>query len=210
MDKNRHNEFSKIRIQGLDSSKHKTHQKRRIQAQNANLEKGERGGRNSSTQVMNLTRFHSRISEVITYTKLEPTTLSSTLLIGEISYNLILLCVGDLGPNLEQGERKGENQRTQKAQETQPATGWWGYLYPPRPVRPVPWTGQTGRSAASPCTRSHLTVEVLSSKRSLLRDTAMLMKIRFAVLEGPRNPGRWPVLALLKYPFIPCLSLIMA
>jgi hypothetical protein len=22
----------------------------------------------------------------------------------------------------------------------------------------------------------------------------MLMKIRFAVLEGPRNPGRWPVL----------------
>src|SRR6185436_61864 len=107
------------------------------------------------------------------------TTLSSTLLIGEISYNLILLCVGDLGPNLEQGERKEENQRTQKAQETQPAMGWWGYLYPPRPVRPVPWTGQTGRSAVSPCTLSHLTVEVLSSKRSLLRDAAMLMKIRF-------------------------------
>ena len=93
---------------------------------------------------MNLTRFHSRISEVITYTKLEPTTLSSTLLIGEISYNLILLCVGDLGPNLEQGERKGENQRTQKAQETQPAMGWWG-IYTRRdrsdrfhgPVRPV-------------------------------------------------------------------------
>jgi len=36
--------------------------------------------------------------------------------------------------------------------------------------------------------------EVLSSKRSLLRDAAILMKIQFAVLEGPRNPGRWPVL----------------
>ena len=137
MDKNRHNESSKTRIQGLDSSKHKTHQKRRIQAQNANLEKGERGGRNSSTQMMNLTRFHSRISEVITYTKLEPTTLSSTLLIGEISYNLILLCVGDLGPNLEQEEREGKTKRTQETQKTRPATGWWGYLYPPRPVRPV-------------------------------------------------------------------------
>ena len=55
-------------------------------------------------------------------------------------------------------------------------------------------TGQTGRSATSPSTRSHLTVEVLSSKRSLLRDAAMLMKIQFMVLEGPRNPGRWPVL----------------
>ena len=112
MDKNRHNESSKTRIQGLDSSKYKTHQKKRIQAQNANLEKGERGGRNSSTQVMNLTRFHSRISEVITYTKLEPTTLSSTLLIGEISYNLILLCVGDLGPNLQRegGIEEKENQ----------------------------------------------------------------------------------------------------
>ena len=33
-----------------------------------------------------------------------------------------------------------------------------------RPVRPVPGTGQTGWSAASPCTRSHLTAEVLSSE----------------------------------------------
>ena len=69
-----------------------------------------------------------------------------------------------------------------------------GYLYPRRPVRPVPWTGQTGWSAVSPCTRSHLTAEVLSSKRSLLHDAAILMKIWSAVLEGPRNPGRWPVL----------------
>ena len=30
-------------------------------------------------------------------------------------------------------------------------------------------------------------------KRSLLRDAAVLMKIQSAVLEGPRNPGRWPV-----------------
>ena len=44
------------------------------------------------------------------------------------------------------------------------------------------------------CTRSHLTAEFLSSTRSLLRDAAMSMKIRFTVLEGPRNPGRWPVL----------------
>src|SRR6185437_16297660 len=76
-----------------------------------------------------------------------------------------------------------------------------GYLYPSRPVRPVPWTGQTGardRSdrlvCSSPCTRSHPTAEVLSLKRSLLRDAAILMKIQSAVLEGPRNPGRWPVL----------------
>ena len=36
-------------------------------------------------------------------------------------------------------------------------------------------------------------VEVLSSSRSLLRDAAVWM-IQSAVLEGPRNPGRWPVL----------------
>ena len=33
-----------------------------------------------------------------------------------------------------------------------------------RPIRPVPGTGQTGWSADSPCTRSHLTTEVLSSQ----------------------------------------------
>ena len=54
-----------------------------------------------------------------------------------------------------------------------------------RPVRPVPGTGQTGWSAASPCTRSHLTAEVLSSERSLLHDAAILMKIWSTVLEGP-------------------------
>ena len=43
-------------------------------------------------------------------------------------------------------------------------------------------------------TRTHPTVEVLSSSRSLLRDAAVWMKIRSAVLEGPRNPGKWPVL----------------
>ena len=69
-----------------------------------------------------------------------------------------------------------------------------GYLYPRRPVRPVPGTGQTGWSAYSPCTRSHLMDEILSSQRSLLHDAAILMKIWSAVLEGPRNPGRWPVL----------------
>src|SRR6185437_823243 len=61
-----------------------------------------------------------------------------------------------------------------------------GYLYP---------RDRSGRLACStPCTRSHPTAEVLSSKRSLLRDAAILMKIRSAVLRGPRNPGRWPVL----------------
>ena len=61
-----------------------------------------------------------------------------------------------------------------------------GYLYP---------RDRSDRLASStPCTRSHPTAEVLSSKRSLLRDAAILMKIRSAVLEGPRNPGRWPVL----------------
>src|SRR6185312_10864556 len=71
-------------------------------------------------------------------------------------------------------------------------------------IRPVRWTGQTGQTGArdrsdwlacsTPCTRSHPTAEVLSSKRSLLRDAAVLMKIQSAVLEGLRNPGRWPVL----------------
>ena len=60
------------------------------------------------------------------------------------------------------------------------------YLYP---------RDRSDRLACStPCTRSHPTAEVLSSKRSLLRDAAILMKIRSAVLKGPRNPGRWPVL----------------
>ena len=161
MDENRHNEFSKTRIQGLVSSKHKTHQKRRI-AQNAKLEKGGRGGRNSSTQVINLTRFHSRISEVITYTKLEPTTLSSTLLFGEISYNLILLCIGDLGPNLEQEEGGGENRKGLERLDSHGQVR--GDLNTPAAPRPVLGTGQTGRRAVEPCTRSHLTVEVLSSK----------------------------------------------
>ena len=44
------------------------------------------------------------------------------------------------------------------------------------------------------CTRSHPTAEFLSSTRNLLYDAAMSMKIRFAVLGVPRNPGRWPVL----------------
>ena len=40
-------------------------------------------------------------------------------------------------------------------------------------------------------------VVVLSSSRSLLRDATVLMKLRSAVLEGPRNPGRWLVLRKL-------------
>ena len=111
MDKNRHNESSKTRIQGLDSSKHETHQKMRNQIQYAKEE-----GEDEKSAHKDELNMISLISEEFTYTKLEPTTPSSTLLIREISYNLILLCVGDLGPNLEQGERKGENQRTQKAQ----------------------------------------------------------------------------------------------
>ena len=187
MDNNCHNESSKTQIQGLDSSKHKTHQKRRIQAQNAKLEKGGRGGRNFSKQVMNLKQFHSRISEVITYTKLEPTTLSYTLLIGEICYNLILLCVGDLGPNLEQGQGEGKTKRKQKAQETHPAKGWWGVFIPG-------CCGQIGRGSSNPAVQPRSTAELLSSTRSFCRDAATSMKIRSAVLEGPRNPGRWPVL----------------
>src|SRR4026208_808124 len=70
-----------------------------------------------------------------------------------------------------------------------------------RPVRPVPGTRQTGArdrsdrwACSTPCTRSHPTAEVLSLKQSLLRDAAVLMKIQSVVLEGPRNPGRCPVL----------------
>jgi len=36
--------------------------------------------------------------------------------------------------------------------------------------------------------------KLCSSDRSLLCDAVMSMKIRFTVLGGPRNPGRWPVL----------------
>ena len=39
------------------------------------------------------------------------------------------------------------------------------------------------------CTRSHPTAEFLSSTRSLSRDAAMSMKIRFAVLGGSAKPG---------------------
>ena len=96
---------------------------------------------------MNLTRFHSRISEVITYTKLEPTTLSSTLLFGEISYNLILLCVGDFGPNLEQEEGEGENRKGLKRLNSHgKVRGDLNTPAVPRLVRPVLGTGQTGRS----------------------------------------------------------------
>ena len=106
---------------------------------------------------------------------------------GEIRYNLILLCVGDLGPNLEQEEGGGENKKGLKRLDSHGhVRGDLNTPAAPRPVRPV--------GAAEPCTRSHLTAEVLSSKRSLLHDAAILMKIRSAVLEGPRNPSRWPVL----------------
>ena len=115
---------------------------------------------------------------------LEPTTLSSTPLIREIRYNLILLCVGDIGPNLEQEEGEGENRKGLKRLNSHGQVR--GDLNTPAAPRPI--------RAAEPCTRSHLTAEVLSSKRSLLRDAATSMKIRSAVLEGPRNSGRWPVL----------------
>ena len=105
------------------------------------------------------------MSEEFTYTKLEPTTLSSTLLIREISYNLILLCVGDLGPNPEQVEGEGENRKgLQRLDSHGQVRGDLNTPPAPRPVRPVLGTGQTGRRAVEPCTRSHLTAEVLSSK----------------------------------------------
>ena len=91
-----------------------------------------------------LNTISSRILEVITYTKLEPTTLSSTLLFGEISYNLILLCVGDLGPNLEQEEGEGENKKGLKRLD--PNGQVRGDLNTPAAPRPVLGTGQTGRS----------------------------------------------------------------
>ena len=67
-----------------------------------------------------------------------------------------------------------------------------GYLYPrdrsdrcQGPVRPVGLQHPLNNDP---------TADVLSSKRSLLRDAAVLMKIQSAVLEDLRNPGRWPVL----------------
>ena len=89
--------------------------------------------------------------------KLEPTTLSSTLLIREISYNLILLCVGDIGPNLEQEEGEGENRKGLKRLDSHgQVRGDLNTPTAPRPVRPV--------EAAELYTRSHLTAEVLSSE----------------------------------------------
>ena len=65
----------------------------------------------------------------------------------------------------------------------------------------TPGCGQTGprdRSDRSGlqqlCTRSQSKAEFLSSTRSLHCDATTSMKIRSAVLEGLRNPGRWPVL----------------
>ena len=79
--------------------------------------------------------------------KLEPTTLSSTLLIREISYNLILLCVGDLGPNLEHGEGEGENRKGLK--RLNPHDQVRGDLNTPGCGQ----TGQTGRVCSSPLYR---------------------------------------------------------
>jgi len=73
----------------------------------------------------------------------------------------------------------------------------------PKPVRPVPprFDLHSIKQPKTPVgakpekgTRSHPTAKFLSSTQSLLRDAATSMKIRSAVLEGPRNPGRWPVL----------------
>jgi len=87
--------------------------------------------------------------------------------------------------------------RKQKTQETKPATGWWGVFIPGCCGQ----TGQTGpgdRSDRSglqqPAVQTQSTAEFLSSTRSLCCDAATSMKFRSAVLEGPRNPGRWPVL----------------
>ena len=84
--------------------------------------------------------------------RLEPTTPSSTLYIGEISYNLTFLCVGDLGPNLEYGEGGRKNRKGLKRLQTHDLEK--GRLkYPAaaaRPVRPVHGTGQTGRVSSSP------------------------------------------------------------
>ena len=52
-------------------------------------------------------------------------------------------------------------------------------------------------ACSTPCTRSHPTPEFLSLTRGLLHDATMSMKIRFAVLGGPQNPGRWPVLRII-------------
>ena len=94
------------------------------------------------------------------------------------------------------GKGKEKPKRTQETQGTRSAMGWWGYLN-----ASCGQTGQTGpgdRSDRSeqqnPCTQSRSTTEFLSSTRSLCCDAATLMKIRSAVLEDPRNPGRWPVL----------------
>ena len=76
------------------------------------------------------------------------------------------------------------------------------------PVRPVRWTGQTGwldrldrcQGPARPVGLQHPLYTISSDGRGsffetkILRDAAILMKIRYAVLEGPRNPGRWPIL----------------
>jgi len=65
-------------------------------------------------------------------------------LIREISYNLILLCVGDLGPNLEQEEGEGENRKGLKRLDSHgQVKGNLNTPAAPRPVRPV--------GAAEPC-----------------------------------------------------------
>ena len=60
---------------------------------------------------------------------------------------------------------------------------------PRNDLHPDSYTRNARRGKTGKGTRSHPTAEFLCSTRSLLRDAATLMKIRSAVLEGPRNPG---------------------
>src|SRR6185312_6446993 len=83
-------------------------------------------------------------------------------------------------------EKRRENKRLKRL--NQPRAGGGIYTQLLRPDR-------SDRSVLQqPAVQPRSTAELLSSTRSLCCDAATSTKFRSAVLEGPRNPGRWPVL----------------
>src|SRR6185295_10452974 len=77
---------------------------------------------------------------------------------------------------------------------TQPATGWWGVIIPGCCGQTDPGDRSDRSGQQHPAVQPRSTAELLSSTRSLCGDAATSTKIRSAILEGPRNPCRWPVL----------------
>ena len=98
---------------------------------------------------------------------------------------------------MEQGQGEEKTKKIQKDSRDSPSHGLVGVFTPSCCGQ----TGQTGPGDRSDrsglqqlAVQTRSTAELLSSTRSLCCDAATSTKYRSAVLEGPRNPGRWLVL----------------